>query len=1017
MIKHFGQKVNRISTIFYIFSILEKIRYNGINIVIQRGTKGMEIHATLYTTLYVINLSLSGLCLIYMIMRDYKKVDHTHWSLVLVVQFVNIGYVALSRASVPEEALAANDLLQLDGSIMPLILLLSLTSAMKVHVPKLLSLVGYITALSHWLFIWYGSRNGMYYSRVEVIMGKNGSTLNTDAGPWKWIHYIYIIVLFVIMIMLITQTKVGKKRENNITARCFTIIIMMIVSAYVVQIYMEPEFEFLPFFYTICAYIIAYCYERNLMYDIEGIASQMNDKSNAAHGYLAFDLKRRYLGANDKAHEMIPELEKFTINEIVSRDKFSQEFIQFFEKDFNALDAGEVVKKYVNYRGLTYHFSLEYFTIRQRGGKKGYMYEVTDDTERQKYIDEIKQYNSDLQESTKKAQIANEAKGRFLANMSHEIRTPINAVLGLDTMILRESKEPQIVEYARDIDNAGKSLLALINDILDLSKIESGKMEIHPLEYEMSSLINDVHTMIHNKAKEKGLAFQTELDETLPNMLWGDDVRIRQILINLLNNAVKYTEEGSVTLAISGEIISKDLINIHFEIRDTGVGIKDEDREKLFTAYERINEEDNRNIEGTGLGMSITLQLLELMQSKLIVESEYGRGSVFSFDLRQGVRKSEPIGDLSKRLLASKESYHYETSFVAPDAKVLIVDDMPTNRKVFAKLLSGMQIQIDEAGGGVEGLNLILNNKYDIIFLDHMMPDLDGIEVMYSLQTKSSYINQSTPKVVLTANAVVGAKEQYMEVGFDEYLSKPIDVDKLESVIARYLPEELKKPAEKQEAKLQKEEVSLPEIKDIEWEYALFKMQEEDIVKEVVADFSLLAQSDMDKLQNFYDVLREKKAAGDVAEQEKAFSDYRIKVHAMKTTAAMFGANTVAALARVLEYAAAEQDFARIERMMDVFKSEWLSLKQRVDEAFEFHKESQNESTETIAKEMLNQYLQALIVAIETVDLDTADSIIEELKKYHFEKIQKEYLDGLTVAVRNIDMEATKELAKKWMEG
>ena len=317
--------------------------------------------------------------------------------------------------------------------------------------------------------------------------------------------------------------------------------------------------------------------------------------------------------------------------------------------------------------------------------------------------------------------------------MSHEIRTPINAVLGMDEMILRESNEPQIKEYAMDIYMAGQTLLSLINDILDFSKIESGKMEIVPVEYDVSSLIHDLANMTIQRAKAKNIKVEVEASHEIPARLFGDDVRIRQVLTNILTNAVKYTHEGSVWLRISYQR-KKDTAALTFEVEDTGIGIKKEDLPKLSAEFERIEEDRNRNIEGTGLGINITIQLLELLGSRLQVESEYGKGSKFYFELEQKIVDDTPIGDFESRVHQIAENYNYNTKFCAPDAKILVVDDNAVNRKVLRSLLKETQIQVTDADGGAACLELAFQNHYDLIFLDHMMPEMDGIETLHHLK-------------------------------------------------------------------------------------------------------------------------------------------------------------------------------------------------------------------------------------------------------------------------------------------
>ncbi len=327
---------------------------------------------------------------------------------------------------------------------------------------------------------------------------------------------------------------------------------------------------------------------------------------------------------------------------------------------------------------------------------------------------------------------ANEAKGNFLANMSHEIRTPINAVLGMDEMILRESREKTIREYAMDIHTAGQSLLSIINDILDLSKIDSGKMEIIPVDYDISSMIHDLSNMISLRAKAKNLKFEVTVDSEIPAKFHGDDVRIKQVLTNILTNAVKYTESGNVWFRITGTRMENQE-KLHFEIEDTGIGIKEDDMSKLFEAFQRIEENRNRNIEGTGLGMNITLKMLELMGSKLQVESKYGEGSKFYFDLVQEVVDDTPIGDFNERIKKLGQQYVYTRSFIAPEAKILVVDDNAMNRKVFSALLKPTQINVEEAESGLDAIAKAQSQYYDIIFMDHIMPQMDGIEAMHRI--------------------------------------------------------------------------------------------------------------------------------------------------------------------------------------------------------------------------------------------------------------------------------------------
>lgn len=402
-----------------------------------------------------------------------------------------------------------------------------------------------------------------------------------------------------------------------------------------------------------------------------------------------------------------------------------------------------------------------------------------------------------VEKAREEAIMANQAKGRFLAQMSHEIRTPINAILGMDEIILRESKEANILEYAEDINDAGQLLLSIVNEILDLSKIESGMMEIVETRYNLNKLIADLTAMISLKAQSKNLNFHVNIDKSLPLHLYGDDVRIRQVLTNLLSNAIKYTKEGTVELNITGECQDKT-VTLHCSVTDTGIGIKEEHITDLFEAYKRIEDDTNHYIEGTGLGLTITMHLLKLMGSELQVRSEYGKGSEFFFELKQISTGSMTIGEYQDKNLSTPARKHLSNSFIAPKAKVLVVDDNRINRLVFAKLFQLTKIRIDEAESGFECIEKMKQHRYDIVFLDHMMPELDGKETLQRLKEMKDYPSENAAIVALTANALVGAKKEYISEGFDDFLPKPIIYKDAEEIILRFLPDELVEYVEKE---------------------------------------------------------------------------------------------------------------------------------------------------------------------------------------------------------------------------
>ena len=414
----------------------------------------------------------------------------------------------------------------------------------------------------------------------------------------------------------------------------------------------------------------------------------------------------------------------------------------------------------------------------------GYIVIVHDITER---VQNMQQ----LELEKERADKANAAKGNFLANMSHEIRTPINAVMGMNEMILRECEDEEILDYAQNIHNASVTLLALINDILDFSKIESGRMELVTEAYSLKNMLQLLESECQLRAEKKGLRLQFEVPEDLPGVLLGDEVRIRQILLNILTNAIKYTETGSVSLTVSCMRQEDNVCDFTYTVRDTGIGIKEENLSRLFEMFDRGDEEKVHNIEGTGLGLSIVERLVKLMHGTIMVESEYGKGSVFTVRIQQKAMGSQLVGKLHEDRSARRQRRKYTPSFVAKDARVLVVDDNRVNLTVIRGLLRETQMEIECVESGVECLEAVQREKYHIILLDHMMPGLDGVETLQRLKELKENKSKDAMVIALTANAMSGMREMFLEKGFDDYISKPVDPIALEQAMIRFLPKEI----------------------------------------------------------------------------------------------------------------------------------------------------------------------------------------------------------------------------------
>ena len=614
----------------------------------------------------------------------------------------------------------------------------------------------------------------------------------------------------------------------------------------------------------------------------------------------------------------------------------------------------------------------------------------------------------ELNQKAESAALASKAKSAFLSNMSHEIRTPINAVLGMNEMILRESREPNVIEYSENIRTAGNTLLGIINDILDFSKIEAGKLEIIPVDYDLSSMLNDLVNMIHTRADAKGLTLLLDFDQETPRLLFGDEVRVKQVITNILTNAVKYTEKGSVTLKVGFERIpaAPEEVLLTVSVKDTGIGIKSEDMNKLFSKFERIEEKRNRNVEGTGLGMTITLNLLEKMGSALQVKSTYGAGSTFSFKLRQRVVKWEPLGDYKESYQALLKGHKkYREKFTAPEALVLMVDDNPMNLTVFKSLIKQTRVQVDTANDGDEGLLLAQEKKYDIIFLDHMMPNKDGIETLQELKGQTGGPNLTTPVICLTANAVSGAREQYIEAGFNDYLTKPIDTTKLEDMLLTYLPAEKLREAGEEDMAAQ-ENMDIPEslapLKGAAWL---------DLSAGIKNSGS--AEAYLPLLRIFYDSIDEMEHAIEGFYADRNLKDYTIKVHALKSSARIIGAKDFGEEAQLLENAGKAGNMDYIRAHHEKFIETYRGFKAPLAAVFAAAQLMDDTDKPEADMELMASVYEEMQAAAEDMDCDRLEDILTEMDEYRIPAADAELYKKIRQAVEHYDYETILSLLKK----
>lgn len=632
-----------------------------------------------------------------------------------------------------------------------------------------------------------------------------------------------------------------------------------------------------------------------------------------------------------------------------------------------------------------------------------------------------KQLQVRLKQKAEEAETAANSKSAFLANISHEIRTPLNAILGMNELVLRESRQPHIKEYAMYIKNSGKSLLTIISDILDLSKIESGKVYLVNENYSLSSLVEDVERSIQKRIMEKGLELKIYVEPELHENLKGDEVRIKQIIMNLLTNAVKYTEKGEVRLYITGTVVENKQ-DLTIEVSDTGIGMRSEDMGKLFTNFERLDLKRNRSVEGTGLGLPITKNLLVAMGGDITVSSVYGEGSTFTATVGQEIVNEEQIGDYRKKY---KEKLHHEVcyheSFHAEDARILVVDDNEVNLKIVVGLAKNTKLQIDTALSAAEGLKLIRQHSYQLLLIDHMMPEMDGIEMLQHVKTMDGGIYKDIPAVAITANALSGAKQTYLDAGFCGYLSKPIDPERFEQIIKDNLPQEYVTECEDGNGDTategqetdgtsdpkQAEEWSIPGI---------------DIAK-ALSYIGGSRELYISLLQTYLDGSEERIRKLEECKNKEDIFNYDITIHGLKGISASIGADSMAIAAAGLEEACKDpqtamtyiqmnhdQAVSRYRELLEQIKK-WLA---NIETDGKIEKEAVTNITEMLT------IISDLKTAVFEYKEKAACTCLERLYKTEIPELADEMgakyygiLDKLYQYVSDYDMDKAYELAEK----
>ncbi len=689
-----------------------------------------------------------------------------------ICTFLDMTGYFLELQSVSEEAARLSIKVEYIGTTMGLLSFLYFSCLYSTHLGDWhVRLIKRFYAVNH-LFIlvvvFTIDSNTIFYRKVERVV-RNGYYLwSIDPGPVYYWWFITTMVLGFLITFIVLQSALEHRGEKR--PELFLLCLASLLPICLWFLRMAGVFGYydpypMSMMITEC-FLVFIMYKYRLFDTVKTAKDRVID--NIREGILVTDHNGEVIYLNREISRIFPEVDwknRRMVEERVFR------FLEDHRDGFMTLK-----NQYYQWK------SGEILDDNRR--RAGVLYRISDITEGHLYTRQL----ISLKEE---AERANAAKSIFLAHMSHEIRTPINAVLGMNEMILRESCSDTIKDYARNIQNAGKILLSIINDILDLSKIESGQMEIVEKDYHLGKMLIDIENMVTMRAEENSLALHIQANPMLPEALHGDEQRIKQCIINFLTNSLKYTREGQVTLQVDFTDKDKDTIDLRITVTDTGIGIEEDKLAILFEPFVRLDRSKNEHIEGTGLGLSITKKLIDRMEGRLSVESVYGRGSVFSFTLPQKVAGPDLLGDYKEKLRRVAERKSAREEFTAPEARILAVDDNRVNITVARGLLRRLKVQFDSATSGQECLDKFAKNDYDIILLDHMMPVMDGVQTLHRMQETERFRQNAPAVIAMTANAVIGAREKYLEEGFTDYLSKPIDHKSLEEMIRAYLPEEM----------------------------------------------------------------------------------------------------------------------------------------------------------------------------------------------------------------------------------
>ena len=820
----------------------------------------------------------------------------------------------------------------------------------------------------------------LYYKDYWLAPSKanlNGYTLEISPAPMYYVYMAFLLAEIMTTIGIIISSYCSQRSMPNKGKIHFLMIAamlspMLLLSLRILKILKGDDPTPLGILLS-CIFMSIAVVKYGLFDPVKNAKNYIID--NLKEAVIVTDADHRFLFLNSMADKIITSINK---EQGYSTDDKIYAFIQGSQDFFDWKDR---------------HYQVEETVLKDNELIQGYMMTIVD-------VTKIIEQNHLMKRLVLQTEDANRAKTNFVSNMSHEIRTPMNSIVGITEILLRSRHSPKEQEYLLNIQSSGRVLLTIINDVLDCSKMEAGKMQLFDEPYDTCSLFHDLRISMENRIGHSGLELIYDIDQDIPCKLKGDMGRIRQVIINLVNNAIKYTEKGSVRFSVHVRQKNTDKVMLYYEVADTGIGIRKEDQKILFDAFQRVEMDRNRYVEGTGLGLTISQNLVNMMGGVIEVESEYGKGSRFFFTIEQTIIDPTPVSAVNyngqKDNVTEKEA---EYLFIAPEAHILLVDDNELNLVVAKELLKPLRMQIDTAENGLQAVKMVRGSQYDLVLMDHMMPVMDGIEAAKAIRALPEDKYQKLPIIALTANAMVDARKEFLNAGMNGFVAKPIDFARICNQLKLWLPKDLVRDVPKEEAKkLLADDLSDREIQP---EDPQMGFSFEEGVKHCGSKAAL-----MKTIRIFYRTIDSKADKIEQCLKEGLISDYVVEVHALKSSALLIGAVPLSEAAKELEgYGKQGKTELLEEKTPDL-----LAMYRDFKDILKPYADKEEAARQEASNGEWCQALQQIHQCIEQFDLDGVDRIMEKLEEYQIPECIRESMDQLRVYVADVSMEEIMEL-------